>query len=414
MPRRRPRLINGISAIEFDRRLHDEYNETVRIARYISGVREWRTNRFQDSWSAVQWRARHLAQLRSRVINSGFASYYYTSRLPNPSLLEQLPRDWWIGDIIGAVVDVPVELDTRFGRSTDTLQETTSQIALESVVVLEADLEQFTFGVEIECYLPRGTSRYEMTEILQTSGVNSQVEPYNHFRRGHWKVVTDGSLGDYERGCEVVSPILRGRAGIEEMRKVCKLLDEKGCTVRRRCGFHVHVGARDRDVNFFRNLLNLYGHYESAIDTITSRSRRGSANDYCRSTREQISNSERRTQIDAATTVAELALWYAGNDYDRRYSRTDNLERFLKVNLAAYWRHGTVEFRQHQGTVSADKAEHWVKVCLRLVSAAVAGAAPDGEDTLQNLASKIKIPAEEMAFLERRVVELNRVRNERR
>jgi hypothetical protein len=406
MPRRRPRLINGISAIEFDRRLHDEYNEVVRIARmcYISGVREWRTNRFQDSWSAVQWRARHLAQLRSRVGN--FGSHFYTSRLPSPSLLEQLPRDWWIGETIASVgIDAPLAI------TIDPPQTATSQIALESVVVLEADLEQFTFGVEIECYLPRGTSRYDMTAILQASGVNSEVEAYNHFRRGHWKVVTDGSLGDYDRGCEVVSPILRGRAGIEEMRKVCKMLDEKGCTVRRQCGFHVHVGARERDVNFFRNLLNLYGHYEGAIDTITSRSRRGNANNYCRSTREQLA--ARKRQIDGAVTIMDLAGAYAGNPYSRSHHFLD-FNRFLKVNLAAYWRHGTVEFRQHQGTISADKAEHWVKVCLRIVSAAVAGATPDGDDTLQNLADKIKIPAEEMIFLEKRVGELERVRNERR
>ena len=31
------------------------------------------------------------------------------------------------------------------------------------------------------------------------------------------------------------------------------------------------------------------------------------------------------------------------------------------------YQHGTVEFRQHQGTVEHDKAENWVKLVLRMV-----------------------------------------------
>jgi hypothetical protein len=49
--------------------------------------------------------------------------------------------------------------------------------------------------------------------------------------------------------------------------------------------------------------------------------------------------------------------------------------RYHKLNLTAYRRHRTVEFRQHSGTLEANKAINWVLLCLRMVDAAKAGRA---------------------------------------
>ena len=34
----------------------------------------------------------------------------------------------------------------------------------------------------------------------------------------------------------------------------------------------------------------------------------------------------------------------------------------LKLNVDAFWKHGTAEFRQHQGTLCPDEIEHWVRL----------------------------------------------------
>ena len=70
--------------------------------------------------------------------------------------------------------------------------------------------------------------------------------------------------------------------------------------------------------------------------------------------------------------------------------------------MAAFWRHQTVKFRQHQGTVNADKATCWVKLCLRMVAGAVAGLEPQGKATLQNLASTLILPASKLTFWQHR------------
>jgi hypothetical protein len=208
-----------------------------------------------------------------------------------------------------------------------------------------------TFGVEFEFLLPpsRAISAYALADALNQVGIETTCENYSHQTRSTWKIITDGSLG-YSRGRELVSPVLSGNAGIEAVRKAARVLREKGCKISRRCGFHVHVGARDHGIQFFKNVLRTYAKFEPVLDRVMAPSRRH--NHYCAPVR---FNEER---LEQATTMEELR-------------REPNLaSRFHKLNLQSYWRHGTVEFRQHQGTVEGDRAAMWVRVALRITAAA--------------------------------------------
>jgi hypothetical protein len=318
-------------------------------------------------------------------------------RLPDPSILALLPTEWFDGSII------PV------ARPRTAVAE-----AVISQAVLETNLSQYTFGVEFEILLPQNMDSYRLAQRLSEAGVQIQVERYNHTVSGNWKIVTDGSL-DSTRGREVVSPILQGEDGIEAVRKVCKLLDEVHCTISKKCGFHVHVGARHQPVSFFQNLLRFYARYEDVIDTLVAPSRRANVNNYCRSTKHAMSNEDRAQRIANAQTVLDLAIDYSGYRSTYRTPSSSDVNRFMKVNLHAFWRHGTVEFRQHQGTVSANKAESWVKLCLRMVAAAEQNVIAAGDATLQNMASQLAMPEAELTYFTRRAVELTRVRvSERR
>ena len=214
------------------------------------------------------------------------------------------------------------------------------------------DIPDFTFGVELEVTMPRGNSGDEgarnLARLLTENGVDCQAEGYNHLTRPHWKIVTDASIGYQNR--EIVSSVLRGEDGLEETRKVCGLLQQFGCGVDQQCGMHVHVGMRDRfheRIGVFKEVLRTYHKYESILDQLMAPSRRAQRNAYCGSVRwNEI--------IERAANVEDLR-----NAYGDR----------AKVNFAgAYWRHGTVEFRHHQGTVNGEKATKWIALCLRLVA----------------------------------------------
>lgn len=97
-------------------------------------------------------------------------------------------------------------------------------------------------------------------------------------------------------------------------------------------------------------------------------SRRGYANPFCGPVRIN------HTKLAAATTVEQVAEATSQNHSpDPRASILRSANRYRKLNLQSFWQHGTVEFRQHQGTVEAEKACNWVRFCLRMVIAARKG-----------------------------------------
>ena len=215
-------------------------------------------------------------------------------------------------------------------------------------------ITELTFGVELEVIMPANSrgerGRDALAARMVEAGVVCAHENYNHRTRPHWKIVTDGSIGN--ENAEIVSPILMGEDGFEQIRKVCHALDAHGCRVDRTTGLHVHVGARDRfgeQIGFFKELVRTYAKFEPVIDQLMARSRRARSSQWCRP---PVYNDA----VERATTI------------DRVMSQANPNGRYSKLNLTAMHTHGTVEFRQHQGTTNAQKIENWVKLCLRMVA----------------------------------------------
>lgn len=200
------------------------------------------------------------------------------------------------------------------------------------------------FGIEIECF---GMPIDSAVEVLRDAGVECVMEGYNHNTRPHWKIVTDSSVSD---GFEVVSPILSGNEGLESVRLVAQTLVRAGAKVDRRCGFHVHVNARDLSGADVLNCIRRYAMHESQIDGFMPQSRRGGNNSYCRAMDEIVRAIRNVPESATAMQVAQ-----------RIY------ERYYKLNVQAFTRHGTIEFRQHSGTVDYRKMINWIVFCVAFV-----------------------------------------------
>jgi len=242
----------------------------------------------------------------------------------------------------------------------------------QRLAALRASIAQFnapstfgterTFGCEFEFHMPRGMVRAHLAQVLTQAGIPTRLAPYHDktVSTTQWKLTTDGSLGNYTTGSELVTPKLSGRAGFELVQKALKTLTDAGCRVNKECGFHVHVGVKadglyaGEQVGFFKNLLRLYRKFEPVIDSILALSRRGSANRWCATTR--FSDNA----VYGATSMDQIRAAYAPNDY----------AKYKKVNLCTYWRQGTVEFRHHQGTLNPLTATKWIGLVLRIVETA--------------------------------------------
>lgn len=212
---------------------------------------------------------------------------------------------------------------------------------------------ELTFGVEIE--ILSTVDRNEIATALQAEGINAAVEGYNHRTQRYWKIITDSSCG-----YEVVSPILSGEQGLNELKKVCQVLTRLGCQVDRNCGLHVHIGADVLGVERVKSTIKRWLANETQhLDSIQPRSRRGASNRYCL----PLANTIRTDLINSCQTMDELV----------RLQTT----RYSKLNLQSYRTHRTIEFRHHAGSTNATKITNWVKFLLDFVTTATPETATD-------------------------------------
>lgn len=220
--------------------------------------------------------------------------------------------------------------------------------AMQQIFVLTAFSRKF--GIEIEAY---GVDKAKLVRALNSAGILTHTEGYNHVTRNHWKVISDSSItGD--NAFELVSPILEGEDGIEQVRKVSQVLVALRVKINKTCGMHIHFDAEGMNLQTWKNLFKNYINYEGIIDSFMPTSRRANNNTYCKSLLNGLSKEQIFRKIDACNTISQIASYYSS--------------RYFKVNAQSYSRHNTVEFRQHSGTIEFDKIEMWVRFLHNLVS----------------------------------------------
>ena len=236
-------------------------------------------------------------------------------------------------------------------------------VSIWQMIPMTTPLMSRRFGVEIEFLSTVTTEQVLMS--LRSAGINAEFEGYTHRTTPHWKIVSDGSCG-----YELVSPVLEGEAGLEEVRVAAAALEATGAKVDRRCGLHVHFDARSMSLKAIKNLFKLWLKFEDVLDTFQPASRRGNANQYCQTnlSYEPIGAGDHRGQcsrmfgkIDACRSIEEMKALYPC--------------RYRKLNIHSYFRHQTLEVRHHAGTTCPEKITNWVRLMARLFDAAESAAA---------------------------------------
>lgn len=203
------------------------------------------------------------------------------------------------------------------------------------------------FGIEIEMY---NVDRNRLANELTAAGVPCYFEGYNHQTRGHWKIVSDGSITG-TNALELVSPVLNGTEGLAQIEKVCQVLKRLNAYINKSCGLHVHFDAQNFDLRQWKNIYKNYAGFENQIDELMPQSRRGNTNYYCRSL-----NSIRNlnAKIDLAQNLRAISDIFSNN-------------RYFKINPTSYSRHNTIEFRQHSGSIEFSKISNWIVFLHNLV-----------------------------------------------
>ena len=244
----------------------------------------------------------------------------------------------------------------------------------------------FTFGVEIECVMPR--LRFE--GIANAAGVPYNFESYNHRdNREYFKFTTDASIGT-TRGLEgdpieCVSPILDGnKSGFDKLQACCEALNAAGAYVNRSTGLHVHIGAGQLNGTQYVNVFKNYKMMQNVISSFLAPSRRDAY--YCR----PISDHDFSYCSCPSDVLSEM-------DFDRYHA----------VNPKSFGAHGTIEFRQHQGTTNFKKIKMWVTFVSKLVAYSMNNVIESEVTSIDEIPF---LTATEKAYFNRRKSEVNRER----
>ena len=248
--------------------------------------------------------------------------------------------------------------------------------------------EDRQFGVEAEFY---GITPTMAVEALREVGIVAEWMNYTHEVTANWKIVYDASVTStgtgIGRGLELVSPILKGEEGLKDLEKALNALKNAGGKVNTTCGLHVHIDTLGMNGVQRKNFFNGYVKNQDVMDRLVSSSRRNNRQYTCRysaSQAEQYANALENGQTG--------------------YSR------YFTVNTCSFAKYGTLEFRQHQGTLNGKKAVAWVQMLLGM--AKVAQATTEETSTVfgsvEDLLDGIGIEGTTKAFILRREAVLNR------
>lgn len=240
------------------------------------------------------------------------------------------------------------------------------------------------FGVEIEF---TGTNRNAVAAKLRELDPNFPVEVqhYNHNVQSVWKLINDASVtaGNGDRGMEAVSPILQGEEGYRQLALMLTAIVETGGKVDKSCGLHIHHDANDLTPAQVAKLVGLYVTNQHVMDQLVAKSRRAGQAYYCQPVTTAEHNRVQET-LKSGDRITEGLV-----------------TRFKTINVMSYPKYGTIEIRQHQGTLNTAKITNWHKLGQAMVHAAING--PEGDATRFDTVAELMAHLQEHGGLTREV-----------
>eukprot|EP01091_Cochliopodium_minus_P010480 TRINITY_DN2781_c0_g1_i1.p1 TRINITY_DN2781_c0_g1~~TRINITY_DN2781_c0_g1_i1.p1 ORF type:complete len:248 (-),score=46.51 TRINITY_DN2781_c0_g1_i1:33-776(-) len=160
---------------------------------------------------------------------------------------------------------------------------------------------------------------------------------------------------------ELVSPILSGREGIDNVQVVVGLLSKVDVSVNSSAGFHLHVGSANFSLEDLKKISFQFLKYEMAFDSIFPPSRQGLNNQYCKSHLLQFRNYSNETIKEKIKSCFTL-------NYLKKFMNPQG-DRYFKLNLQRTSHQSpTIEFRQHNGTSNYIKIQAWILLILHFVN----------------------------------------------
>lgn len=204
-------------------------------------------------------------------------------------------------------------------------------------------------GVELEC---RNRNRD------RNSFITRELNKYN------FSQVRDSSING--GGVEFVSSAINGDRLFNNVETFCDVIKGKSYFVDKSCGFHAHFKV-PLQVGYLKKLYIFYEKYEKYLFMMQPRSRQETS--YC-----EKFDSIYHHSGDRVVDIANL------NDFKRMIYETTSLgsisiesrrkyndKKYCWANFHSVFYRGTLEIRNHAGTINKEKIVNWLKLHLTIL-----------------------------------------------
>ena len=230
-----------------------------------------------------------------------------------------------------------------------------------------------TFGVEMEVNtnLPADTLASAINAEFWARGIAQRCEAqgYNHTTQSIWKIVQDGTV---RPGWEIVSPPMTLAEGKAQLEAVCSALQSLDCWVSRQTGLHVHHDARNLTGTQVGQAFATYATFQDILSQMVAPSRRN--NTYARPLSWDRITQNGTDKFDSDSRALPGHVRPVPGDIESKIQNRVG-GRYVTMNIQAVLAHGTIEFRQHQGSLNATKIFSWVLITQSIIESAVQGTA---------------------------------------
>lgn len=162
------------------------------------------------------------------------------------------------------------------------------------------------------------------------------------------EVTTDGSLRN--NGVEVVTRELFGKDAVKAVTEGCRLLQRANAVVNHRTGLHVHLNVVGFSVEDLVSLLVAVAIAEPSLYNYVGEERRN--NIYCL----PIGDTD-----NLLTYLNDIKYCKRNPDIRRAIEST---QKYSGFNILPILTQGSVEFRQHPGTIDETEVLRWVNILM--------------------------------------------------
>ena len=242
-------------------------------------------------------------------------------------------------------------------------------------------------GIEIECKLATGVTLDDVLTAVARAGITCNDQRHTHTGRLNgceWKLVRDGTPSDDgAQVWEFVTEPIVSMKKIERRVIAMTTVLQQYCRVDRNCGLHIHFDIlgkyhfkRRVDTStydgkframqnkparlFLAEVTRNMRYFQPIFDAFVSPSRRG--NSFCRAV---PNRADLDSKHDCVLFAENRGGYYSNNPL---YALGES--KYQTLNISTIETYGTIEYRQHQGTLNPTKILNWIKLMERFTTRA--------------------------------------------